>query len=134
MTRSSRSPAAANRAAYSASVRSMPPVTTSIAASISLIVVGSLPGGMIVSATRTLPCGCVPAIAQDAHRLFVIPVVNDLLQNVRVRASRNRLEEAPRHEIGMWRKIPSVPPRRLNHGWQVEQQAGDVGMSFEDLG
>src|SRR2546427_13272129 len=116
MTRSRRSPAAINKAAYSASVRSTPPGDDKHGSVDQLNRVWFVPGGN--DGLRDKPSSVrlhrVPAIAQDAHRLFVIPVVNDLLQNISVRARRNRIEEAPGRELGMRRKIPHTSPRHLN--------------------
>src|SRR6266550_119063 len=107
MTRSRRSPAAANKAAYSASVRSTPPVTTSMLASISLIVFDAFHRGNDCLRYKyfSVRFHRVRAIAQDAHRPFVVPVVNDFLQNISVRARWDRVEKASSRELGMWRKI-----------------------------
>src|SRR6266516_48873 len=84
-------PAAANRAQYSASVRSRPPRLTSMFTSWDLANDGASPGGISSSMTSSRPS----AGAQDRDAALVVPVVQDELHQVGVAALGHGRDEVP---------------------------------------
>ena len=69
------------------------------------------------------------AAAQDAHRVLVLPVVQDRLEHVGVGALRHRVEEAARDDLAAL-----ADDRALDDVGLVEEDAAHPGMGVEDRG
>lgn len=99
-TLANRNPACSSRDRYSASVRSMPETLTSYvdmeyAHGVAMVWLDPSFDQQNPSMSRH----CRAKISQDRQRLFVVPVMDDLLQDVGVCVCRNGFEEAPADDL-----------------------------------
>ena len=115
----SRGPLRARSAAYSSVVRSRPPTLTSISRS-----------AYRTSSSRHRPT----AIRQDGDRLIVLPVVNDVAQDVGAAAGGHRVEEAPSDELAAVDDADLLGdlPSGLDDVGLVEEDATQARVPLED--
>ena len=127
MTRVSRKPWAAKSRRYSASVRSRPPSRTIMCRSSNLPNDAPLPCGKTARRRSSLRPGRHRAaeVIEDESGLGVVPVVDDVAEQVGVGAARGRLEEVAAFDLAAARDAGRLQPRAgpLDNVRQVEQKA-----------
>jgi hypothetical protein len=78
------------------------------------------------------PCHCRAAVAQDRHSLLVIPVMDDLPQDIDIAPCRYRIEEAAADYLAPILYASEDLVSASRHVQQIEQQASACGVRSQD--